>query len=261
AKRCAEGGVPEPVVALICNTKEIGENIFHVVSEQYIAAVRDAAGAMPLLLPVLPTPVESEALFGVVDGVVMTGAVSNVHPHYYAGPKSREGVLHDPQRDMTSLELINAALDLGIPLFCICRGFQELNVALGGSLHQHLEEIEGRIDHREPKDQSKDVQYAPAHDVTLTPDGYLAGLLGKSRLTVNSLHGQGVDRLADRLRVEAVADDGTIEAVTVADASGFALGIQWHPEWRPFENPDYRAVFNAFGDAVRAYHADAGRAP
>ena len=140
----------------------------------------------------------------------------------------------DRQRDDTTLSLITAAIDAGVPMFCVCRGFQELNVAMGGTLHPHLQEVEGRFDHREPKDQPNDVMYAPAHTVNLTPGGVLQNIVGDvTKIEVNSLHGQGIDRLGEGLVVEAQAEDGTIEAVSLPSAKNFVLGVQWHPEWKP----------------------------
>jgi len=186
-----------------------------------------------------------------VDGLFFTGSPSNVSPKLYGGPSPREGVLQDEHRDETTLPLLNAAIEMGKPVFCVCRGFQELNVALGGTLHQHLQELPGRIDHREDKDAPLDVQYGPAHDITVHEGGMLAKLLPERRFSINSLHSQGIDRLSPRLRVEAQAPDGTIEAVSMPDAKAFLLAVQWHPEWKWAENPVSRALFAAFGEAVR----------
>ncbi|MBT3627700.1 MAG: gamma-glutamyl-gamma-aminobutyrate hydrolase family protein, partial [Rhodospirillaceae bacterium] len=160
---------------------------------------------------------------------------------------------HDSQRDAATLPLIRAALAAGVPIFCICRGFQELNVALGGTLHQAVHEIPGRLDHREDKNQARAAQYAPVHGLTITPGGILAGLWPESEIAVNSLHAQGVDQPAPGLRVEAVAPDGQIEALSSAGEGGFCLGVQWHPEWMVTENPLSMALFGAFGDAARAH--------
>ena len=165
-----------------------------------------------------------------LDGVLLTGSPSNVEPHHYEGDDSRPGTAHDPARDATTLPLIRHSIDRGVPLFAICRGLQEVNVALGGTLHQLVHEVEGRRDHRSPKSPDTDVNYAPAHDVDIVEGGLLDRLLGKRRVTVNSLHAQGVDRLAPRARLEAVADDGQVEAFSVPDAPAFALALQWHPE-------------------------------
>ena len=186
-----------------------------------------------------------------VDGLLLTGSYSNVEPHRYDGEPSRPGTLHDAHRDETTLALIGRALETAVPLFAICRGFQELNVALGGSLHQHVEEQAGFQDHRENPDDPLDVQYGPAHEVHLVEGGLLHSLAGTDTVQVNSLHSQGVARLAGGVTVEAVANDGLIEGFVVDDAPGFALAVQWHPEWKVTEDPLSLAMFKAFGDACR----------
>jgi putative glutamine amidotransferase len=188
----------------------------------------------------------------------LTGSPSNVAPNLYGGPAPREGVLQDVRRDATTLPLIKHIVARGLPLLAVCRGFQELNVAYGGTLFQHLEEQPGRFDHREDKHAPLDVQYAPVHDVHLTPGGRLEAIAGLPTIKVNSLHGQGVDKVGDGLAVEAVAPDGTVEGLRVRNANTFALGVQWHPEWRFWENDFSKALFAAFGQALRA-HQDEGR--
>jgi putative glutamine amidotransferase len=184
---------------------------------------------------------------------MVTGSPSNVDPVHYGGPPAREGNLADPARDATTLPLIRRAVARGVPLLAICRGLQEVNVAFGGTLHQYLHEVPGRRDHRSDKTKSYAERYGLAHPVDLTPGGRLQALLGgATRIEVNSLHGQGIDRLAPGLAVEALAEDGTIEAVSVTEAKGFALAVQWHPEWHVLENPVSRRLFAAFADVVRA---------
>uniref|UniRef100_UPI0028C3787D gamma-glutamyl-gamma-aminobutyrate hydrolase family protein n=2 Tax=Pseudoxanthomonas TaxID=83618 RepID=UPI0028C3787D len=185
------------------------------------------------------------------DGLLLTGAVSNIEPHHYSDESSYEGNLLDPRRDATNLPLIPLAIEMGVPVLAICRGFQEVNVAFGGSLYQKVHEQPGFMDHRENKDDPLDVQYGPAHDVALVPGGLLATLVGDTQVTVNSLHGQGVRRLGEGLVVEAQAPDGLIEAFR-HDGPAFMLAVQWHPEWKVTENPFYLAIFRAFGDACRA---------
>jgi putative glutamine amidotransferase len=221
-----------------------------MVGEKYIAAIRDATGLLPFLIPVLDKPMPSREILKSVDGLLFTGSYSNVAPHLYGGAAARDGVLQDAFRDNTTLPLMEAAIDAGVPALCICRGFQEMNVALGGTLHQHLEEVPGRADHRENKSATLDEQYGPAHEVALTRGGILSTITGKEKLVVNSLHGQGIDRLAPSLMVEAKAADDTIEAISLVDAKNFLLGVQWHPEWKWSENEDSRSIFAAFGDAV-----------
>ena len=229
----------------------IGPHPFHAVGEKYIAAVRDGANALPLLIPVLDKPLDLAEILETVDGIFLTGSPSNVAPKRYGGAAPRDGVLQDERRDATTLPLIRAIVDHGMPLLAVCRGFQELNVAYGGTLHQHVEEVPGRIDHREDKTASLDVQYAPAHDVTLTPGGLLERVAGRTTAKVNSLHSQGIDRLGEGLVVEATAPDGQIEGVRVKDARAFALGVQWHPEWCFWENDFSKALLSAFGEAMR----------
>jgi putative glutamine amidotransferase len=240
-----------PIVGIPCDRRMVGPHPFHMVGEKYITALRDGAGVLPVLLPVLSPAIAPNEILSAVDGLFFTGSPSNVSPKLYGGPSPREGVLQDEHRDETTLPLLKEAIEIGKPVFCVCRGFQELNVALGGTLHQHLQELPGRIDHREDKTAPLDAQYGPAHDVTVNEGGILAKLLPERRFSINSLHAQGIDRLSPRLRVEAQAPDGTIEAVSMPDAKGFLLAVQWHPEWKWAESPVSRALFAAFGEAVR----------
>ena len=248
----------KPLVGIPCDHRIIGPHPFHAVGEKYIVAARDGADAIPVLIPVLERPIEIEEILDTVDGVLLTGSPSNVAPKLYGGAAPREGVLQDARRDATTLPLIKHIVARGLPLLALCRGFQELNVGYGGTLFQHLEEQPGRFDHREDKHAPLDVQYAPVHDVHLTPGGRLEAIAGLPAIKVNSLHGQGVDKVGDGLAVEAVAPDGTVEGLRVRNASTFALGVQWHPEWRFWENDFSKALFAAFGQALRA-HQDEGR--
>jgi putative glutamine amidotransferase len=240
-----------PLVGVPACVRQIDTNSFHAVQERYLIALRDAAGAAPLILPALGwANLPLDGLLDMIDGVLLTGSPSNVEPRHY-GTTSREGVKHDPQRDATTLPLIRRTIERAVPLLAICRGIQELNVALGGSLHQHVEELPGRMDHRSQRGRPLDERYAPRHEVALSKGGYLAQRLGCTSIMVNSLHGQGIDRLAPSLTVEATAQDGTVEAVSVQNAQAFALGLQWHPEHRVMENPVSLSLFRAFGDACR----------
>ncbi len=222
-----------------------------MAGEKYIEAVAHGAHAIPVLIPVLDPQLDLANLLESVDGLLLTGSASNVEPHHYGGPASVPGTLHDPYRDSTTLPLIPCAVAAGLPVLAICRGFQEMNVAFGGTLHQRLHELPGYMDHREDESAPLDVQYAPVHEVRLEPGGQLAKMAGQDRLQVNSLHWQGVEALAPALRVEARAPDGVIEAFRVAEAAGFAIGVQWHPEWRFAQDSFSRALFAAFGDASR----------
>jgi putative glutamine amidotransferase len=224
---------------------------FHAVGDKYVRAVLTAAHGLPLVLPAFGGLYDIPALVQSLDGIMLSGSPSNVHPSHYDTPASPEAEPHDEPRDATTLPIIRAALDQGVPLLAICRGFQELNVALGGTLHARVHELPSRMDHRRPKHDDPDVQYGPRHSVALTPGGALERLAEASELTVNSLHWQAIDRLAESLRVEAVADDGTIEAVSVAGARNFVLAVQWHPEYKVLENDFSTTLFAAFGRAAQ----------
>jgi len=242
---------PLPRVGLPTDHKQIGAHPFLAVGEKYVRAVVDGAGCLPLLVPTLDPVLPLAQVLEGLDGLLLTGAVSNIEPHHYSDESSYEGNLLDPRRDATNLPLIPLAIGMGVPVLAICRGFQEVNVAFGGSLYQKVHEQPGFMDHRENKDDPLDVQYGPAHDIALVPGGLLATLAGDTRATVNSLHGQGVRRLGDGLVVEAQAPDGLIEAFR-HDGPAFMLAVQWHPEWKVADNPFYLSIFRAFGDACRA---------
>lgn len=242
-----------PLVGLPADTYESHGFLYHSIGDKYVRAVAEAAHCLPVMIPSMPDGLELEALLGRLDGIVVTGAVSNVHPPHYGEQPSAAHEPYDHARDAVTLKLIGAALRRGMPMFCICRGFQELNVALGGTLETELQEAEGRLDHRAPRHEDVDVRYAPAHVINIRPGGVLEQILGKRETMVNSIHRQGIKRLAKRLAVEATAPDGIIEAVSVREAPGFAIGTQWHPEFKALNNPDSVKLFAAFGDAVRAY--------
>lgn len=249
---CAIETDSRPVVGVPACRRTIEPHPFHVVGEKYLTALADAAGVLPLGVPALGDGELLADLFEHVDGLFLTGSYSNVEPHRYDGEASRPGTLHDAHRDETALPLLERAIVAGVPLFAVCRGFQEVNVALGGSLHQHVQEVAGYSDHRENTDDPLDVQYGPAHTVNFVEGGSLHRIAGTLSAQVNSLHSQGIARLGEGLSVEAVADDGLIEAFRVDAHKSFAVGVQWHPEWRATENPLSMALFSAFGDACRA---------
>lgn len=242
--------VRAPVVGIPCDFRALGAHAFHMVGEKYITAVREGAKALPLLVPVLDPALGTDEILASVDGLLLTGSPSNVAPTRYGGEPPRTGVVQDERRDETSLALLRAAVARAIPALCICRGFQELNVAFGGTLHQHIHEAEGRSDHREDKTAGLDVQYGPAHEVVVSEGGLLAQIVEPRKFMVNSLHSQGIERLAPVLHADATAPDGTVEALSMPGASGFLLGVQWHPEWRWSENAVSRAIFAAFGKAL-----------
>ncbi len=251
-----------PLVGISCCQKAFG--IFgtpnHAASDSYIRVVRGPAAGTPVLLPAAGEDLSSE-LLPHLDGLILTGSRSNVWPGFYDGPAHAEGTPEDRFRDDTTLPLIRAAIDHGVPLLAICRGMQELNVAMGGSLDQRIQDLPGRMDHSTPSDQPiPKVRTGKAHAVRVERDGALAQVLTPAarrtgRLAVNSLHNQGVQRLAPRLVAEAWAPDGTIEAVRVEGARGFALGVQWHPEYDWEHDADSRAIFDAFGRACAAHRA------
>ena len=230
----------------------MGHHYFHCVGEKYIRAIADGAHATPVLIPSLGEALDVRELLADFDGILLTGSPSNVEPHHYRGPASEPGTLHDPERDATTLPLIPHIVAAGLPLLAICRGFQEMNVAFGGTLCQKLHEVEGHLNHKEDLQAPLDDQYGPAHEVVLTPGGQLRQLARSERLTVNSLHSQGVQTLGRDLEVEARAPDGVIEAFRVRNAASFALAVQWHPEWKFQDNVFSRALFNSFGNAARA---------
>jgi putative glutamine amidotransferase len=240
-----------PVVGIVCDHRMIGPHPFHAVGEKYITAVRDGAQTLPLLIPSLDPAIPPTEILSAVDGLFFTGSPSNVAPARYNGEAPREGTWLDEKRDDTALPLLKTAIEKGVPTFCVCRGFQELNVVMGGTLYQHVQEVPGRMDHREDKKAELDVQYGPAHDVRVGDGGLLSKLLAEKTFRVNSLHSQGIDRLAPSLFAEATAPDGLVEAVSMPGARGFLLAVQWHPEWKWRDNPVSRALFGAFGAAIR----------
>ncbi|MBV8665741.1 MAG: gamma-glutamyl-gamma-aminobutyrate hydrolase family protein [Burkholderiaceae bacterium] len=243
-----------PVVLVPACTKQGGSHAYHTVQMKYVDAVVEGAGCAPLILPALGERTDWETVLHAAAGVMLTGSSSNVHPGHFGQAVHNPALPLDAARDATTFPLIRAAIKRGIPLLAICRGTQEVNVALGGSLHQAVQEVAGHMDHREAADAPLDVQYGPAHRVNIVAGGRLAHILdGAAEITVNSLHGQGVDRLAAGLQVEARADDGLIEAYSMPQAPGFMLAVQWHPEWRVTENPDAMKLFKAFGAACREY--------
>ncbi|HUO96385.1 MAG TPA: gamma-glutamyl-gamma-aminobutyrate hydrolase family protein [Steroidobacteraceae bacterium] len=242
----------KPVIGVPADRRLLGNHWFHCVGEKYLAAIAEASGALPLIVPAFGERLELELLLERCDGVLLTGSPSNVEPHHYAGPPSAPGTWHDPERDATTLPLIPRAVAAGLPLLAICRGFQELNVAYGGTLHQKLHEIPGHLMHKEDETQPLEVQYGEAHDIRLTRGGLLARIAGREQIRVNSLHSQGIDRLGNGLAVEGRAPDGVIEAVSVENAPGFAVAVQWHPEWQVLKNDFSKALFAAFGEAARA---------
>lgn len=241
-----------PLIGIPADRRIVGPHPFHMVGEKYAHAVARAAGGLPVLIPVLPEPLETEELLSRLDGLLFPGSPSNVEPHHYDEGPSEPGTLHDPERDATSLPLIRAAIEQGVPILGLCRGCQEMNVALGGSLWQKVHEAPGFFDHREDKSAPLEIQYGPAHEVVLEPGPMREWAGGADRVKVNSLHGQGVKQLAPSLQVAARAPDGLIEAFHLPAAPAFTWAVQWHPEWRVMANNFSVALFATFGEAARA---------
>ena len=248
----------KPVVLVPACNRMLGQHAFHVAGRKYVDAVR-LAGCQPLVVPGANAD-EFDALLDRADGVLLTGSASNVHPRHFGEDVRDPALPLDPERDAWTLALIPRVLERGMPLFAICRGFQETNVALGGSLHQAVQDVPGQHDHRAPTDVSAELQYGLAHDVAVQPGGVLAAVLDEACVKVNSVHGQGVNRLARGLRVEALAPDGLVEAFSVDAARGFSLCVQWHPEWQAASNPASMRLLEAFGAACAAYR-DRHRVP
>ncbi|PPS59617.1 gamma-glutamyl-gamma-aminobutyrate hydrolase family protein [Pseudomonas sp. BRM28] len=240
-----------PLIGVSACRQQLGKNSSHTVGDKYVEAAGFAG--LPLILPARDVASDPNLVLEHLDGILFTGSPSNVEPHHYNGAPSVEGTRHDVFRDRLTLPLLQAAIARGVPVFCVCRGFQELNVSLGGTLHQRVQELPGYLDHRESQDAPLEEQYSPRHLVTCQPGGKFEQMGLPARFMVNSLHSQGIDRLADGLRTEALAPDGLIEAVSMDDAPGFVVGVQWHPEYRFAENPVSLRLFEAFREACIAH--------
>lgn len=243
----------QPLVAVSTDVKEFENHTWHATPQQYLDAALSVAGVFPVLVPSLGGRLDFDALLASVDGLLLTGARSNVDPALYGATGDERSGPHDRCRDATTLPLIRKAVELGVPLLGICRGIQELNVAFGGTLVGELHEREGMMDHRAPESPRLDDRFAIRQKVEVKPGTCLADILGTNEILVNSVHRQGLDRLGSGLQVEAVAPDGVVEAVSVVGSRSFAMGVQWHPEyWASTDHPS-RRIFQAFGDAVRAH--------
>lgn len=252
----ASGGVltlrSMPRSALIGVTADLQQgpiHLQHIARVQYVNAVLDGMDAVPVVLPAIGARLEIGAVLDRLDGLLFTGSPSNVEPARY-GVAGEGRAPSDPARDATTLPLLREAVTRGLPTLCLCRGHQELNVALGGTLHQYVETLPGKIDHRAPEHDDANVRYANRHWVDFAPGALLREIAGSDRAFVNSLHGQAIDRLAEGLAVEAMHADGTIEAVRWTRGPGFALGLQWHPEWHIKTDPFAAAIFRHFAETV-----------
>lgn len=248
--------VDRPIVAVPADMKTFEGYRWHACAAQYLEAATHIAGALPIIVPALGSELDYGAMLDRVDGVLLPGSRSNVHPGHYGEAPTPAYEPFDEARDATALPLIRATLERGLPLFAICRGFQELNVALGGSIMTEVQEMDERMDHRAPESTVQEERFAIRHLIEPRSGGCLAGILGDKPVMVNSLHRQAIDRLADGLEIEATAEDGTIESVSVKDARAFALGVQWHPEYWAGSDPASRKLFEAFGEAIRMPRAD-----
>ena len=250
------GNSIKPLIGIPVNVHQLPEFTIHIhgSGEKYIRAAADGAGGAPFLVPALGAETDLPALIGHIDGLLLTGGRANVEPHHFGGAAFPDDEIRDPARDNTVLPLIRACIEVGVPVFGTCRGIQEINVALGGSLHYRVHQVPGKMDHRMSPDPNEDIEhrFRLRHALSPTPGGYLESLVGTSDVMVNSLHGQGLDRLGDGLVVEGVASDGLVEAVRLEGAKTFTVGVQWHAEWRFEEHPLSKALFAAFGDAARA---------
>ena len=246
-----------PVVGVIANAHRVERRFTaQIVGERNLRAVAEVCGALPVIFAGAPDITDIGALLEVVDGVLLTGARANVHPTRFQTEPHAKHEPYDEARDALALALVEVCVARGVPIFGVCRGFQEMNVAFGGSLHPEIRELPGRMNHRMPRLETGEIHPDPAvifadrHDVHLVPGGAFAQLFGTETIRVNSLHGQGILEPGKRIVVEGVAEDGTIEAIRIADAPGFALGVQWHAEHDAQRNPVNRALFQAFGEAL-----------
>jgi putative glutamine amidotransferase len=242
----------KPLIGVTACYDKLEEHAQHRCTEKYLSCIPETFGGNPVVIPVLGDLLDLRALVRGLDGVLLTGGASNVEPHHYEGAPSVEGTLHDAARDETSLALIIACLEEAVPVFGICRGLQEINVALGGTLHQRIFDMPDKFDHRMRRDVSMDEKHRPAHPIRIEPGSVLHGIVGADEIIVNSLHAQGIDRPGERVQIEAWAPDGIPEAISIKDAPAFAVAVQWHPEWpRPIAGAN-RLIFEAFGTACQA---------
>ncbi len=257
-----------PVIGVIGNAYVVEKRYTtQLVGEKNLQAIAEVADALPMMFGGNPRFTDLNDLLSVVDGVLLTGARANVHPSRFDTTPHPKYEPYDEDRDALAIALIEASVARGIPVFGICRGFQEMNVAFGGSLHPEIRELPGRMNHRMPRLENGEIHpdpeviFADRHEVRLVPGGAFARILGCETVRVNSLHGQGILEPGNRVVVEGVAEDGTIEAIRIEGAPGFALGAQWHAEYDPQTNPVNRALFQAFGEAVRARRGKATPKP
>ncbi|MBZ2168964.1 gamma-glutamyl-gamma-aminobutyrate hydrolase family protein [Marinobacter sp. F4216] len=241
----------KPLVGVVSDTQTIDPHVFHTAGDKYLNALAQASGVVPVILPSLLPDVQVTDYLSRLDGIFLTGSYSMAEPSLYGESRIDLPYRYDTRRDALAKALIDAVIASDLPLFGVCRGFQDINVALGGSLHQAVQDVDGLNDHREDKSLSLPEQYAAAHQVDVVSGGLLERIVDRPSMNVNSLHSQGINRLGSGLSVEANAPDGLIEALSI-DALSFGLAVQWHPEWKVMENQEQKLIFEAFGDACRA---------
>ena len=239
----------KPLIGISTCFEKQGAHYYHQAGDKYIAAISNVFNGLPLLIPAIGSKIHRQKLLESLDGILFTGSYSNIEPHHYGGPESDDGTKHDPKRDATMLPLIKDAVDFGVPILAICRGFQEMNVAMGGSLHQKIHRVSDMMDHREDSTLDLDGQYGFAHKISITPHGILDQISDDKKPWVNSVHWQGINQLGNGLTVEATSQDGLVESFSVTDSPSFALAVQWHPEWQVMKTPFYKSIFEKFGDA------------
>lgn len=245
-----------PVVGIIGNTHFVNDTYeVQAVGVMNVKAVADVTGGLPLIVPADPRYVDIRDLIEACDGFVFTGGRPNVHPSYYGEEETPAHGDFDHCRDQLVLDLIQTSVQRGQPVLGICRGFQEFNVAFGGTLYPEIRDLPGRMNHRMPPDGTIEEKFALRHEITLPSDGVFAQVFGSDKVMVNSLHGQGIKDAGQKIVIEGFAPDGTPEAIYVKDAPGFALAVQWHPEWNAENDPVSRPLFTAFGDACRDWQA------
>ena len=249
-----------PLVIVPADRKISGQHAYHMAGEKYLSALSQGSAVMPLILPSLTPALPLVEVLQNADGLFLTGSYSNIEPHHYSDEPSYEGNLHDPHRDANSLPIIQLAIEMQIPVLAVCRGFQEVNVAMGGTLYPEIRDLPGRMNHRMPPDGTLEEKFALRHPVRFTPGGPFADLFGCEEVMTNTLHGQGIKCAGCRVVIDGKALDGTPEAIYVQDAPGFTLSVQWHPEWNAANDPVSRPLFRAFGLAIAAW-AQASKSP
>lgn len=249
-----------PIVGIISNHYMINDEYpAHSNGAMNTDAVSHVSRAVPLTFPADPSVVKIEELLEVFDGFLFTGARPNIHPEEYGEAETEAHGAFDRNRDRVALPLIRAAVERGQPILGICRGFQEVAVAFGSTLHPEIRDLPGRDNHRMPPDGTMEEKFALRHAVRFADGGPFARLMGSTQVLTNTLHGQGIKQAGPRVRIDGWAPDETPEAIWIEGAPGFALAVQWHPEYNAGESPVSRPLFEAFGDACRAWQAGKNR--